>query len=315
MPRRRVKAVALTGFRRRAPGSGRRPRAGCRVRSPSRVASRWASHSWLARRSASDQFGAGTRTPRPGPAGRRRGANAVHKAHVGQRGDHPGHRRRADPFPDGQRARRHRAVVGQGRQRRQLRQRHRGLRARRNRSWRASRMTASDRSLASRASPSITAARLRQNVENSTTNTSRTRAWPIANSARPSSADTCARTPAALASGGTHARAAGYAGRDRRRLSWTRCLSSLAKASSRRRCPPRCSRYGRSSPSAHWPGWSPRSRRSSYRRLETLASADTGRAGHRGARHSDLPVAAHRRPPRRAGRTDRTEYQPNPDRE
>jgi len=45
----------------------------------------------------------------------------------------------------------------------------------------------------------------------------------------------------------------------------TRCLSSLAKAPSRRCCPPRCWRCGRSSPSAHWPGWLLLSRHSSYR--------------------------------------------------
>ena len=55
--------------------------------------------------------------------------DAVDETQLGQRGDHPRHRRRADPLPDRQCTRRHRAVFGQRRQRRQLRQRNRRIRA------------------------------------------------------------------------------------------------------------------------------------------------------------------------------------------
>ena len=91
----------------------------------SSFASRSASHSWRARRAALTNSAPGLRHRHqhlPAVHGVR---GAVHEALVGQGGDHPGHRRRPHPFANRQCTGRHRALVGQRRQCRQLRQRHR----------------------------------------------------------------------------------------------------------------------------------------------------------------------------------------------
>ena len=120
--------VPLTRFRRRSPTSGRRPSAAsCAARRRVRPAAAAATPGWRGARPRSARRPAGdtdTSTWRPSSGC----AMRVNEAQLGQRGDHPRHRRRTHPFAHGERARGHRALLGQRRQRRQLRQRHRGVR-------------------------------------------------------------------------------------------------------------------------------------------------------------------------------------------
>ena len=188
--------------------------------------------------------------------------NAVHETQIGQRSDYPRHGGWANPFPDRQRTRRHRAEIGQRRQRRQLRQRHRGLRAAepqlpgqphyRQRQvagqpaialYHSAKGT-TQRPIVSDESPSPARVPM-PGLRPSSPLRASSRVYDLAARARPSPSP--------------------RRGPHRRRAILNSMSVEPGKSLELPPLPVRCWNRGRSSPSAHWPGWLPRWLRSSYR--------------------------------------------------